>query len=42
MRRLLGVVSLIGLGLLLGFLVRLIWPRPRRPVYAILAGDAAY
>ena len=33
MRRLLGVLSLIGLGLLMGFTVRLVWPRQRPSVY---------
>jgi hypothetical protein len=31
MRRVLGVVGLIGLGVLLGFVVRLIWPREDVP-----------
>jgi hypothetical protein len=29
MRRALAVVGLIGLGLVLGFVIRLVWPRPR-------------
>ena len=34
MRRLLGVLALIGVGVLVGFLIRLIWPREDpRPVY---------
>ncbi len=28
MRRLLALLGLIGLGVLLGFVVRLVWPRP--------------
>lgn len=32
MRRVLAVVGLIGLGVLLGFLVRLVWPRRGRAV----------
>ncbi|MDQ5973267.1 MAG: hypothetical protein QG661_476 [Actinomycetota bacterium] len=33
MRRLMGVLGLIVLGLLLGFVARLVWPRPASPVY---------
>ena len=33
MRRVLGVVGLLALGLLLGFAVRLVWPRGADPVY---------
>jgi hypothetical protein len=34
MRRVAGMVALIGLGVLLGFLVRLVWPREETvPVY---------
>ena len=32
MRRALGLLGLIGLGVLLGFLVRLVWPRASRAV----------
>jgi hypothetical protein len=40
MRRVLGVVGLIGLGVLLGFVVRLIWPREDAvPVYVPPATD---
>jgi ABC-type transporter Mla subunit MlaD len=31
MRRALGLFALIGVGVLLGFLVRLVWPRNGRP-----------
>lgn len=31
MRRVLGLLGLIGVGVVIGFLVRLIWPRPGRP-----------
>ncbi len=31
MRRLLGVLGLIGVGVLLGFVARLLWPRPADP-----------
>lgn len=37
MRRLLGVLGLIGVGLLLGFVVRLVWPRPGAAVYIVPA-----
>jgi len=30
MRRVLGLIGLVVVGVLVGFLVRLIWPRPRR------------
>jgi hypothetical protein len=34
MRRVLGLAGLIGLGVLLGFVVRLLWPREEAvPVY---------
>jgi hypothetical protein len=40
MRRVLGLMALIGLGVLLGFLVRLIWPREDVvPVYVPPAAD---
>jgi hypothetical protein len=32
MRRALALIGLIGLGVLLGFLIRLVWPRPSRHV----------
>jgi hypothetical protein len=32
MRRALALIGLIGLGVLLGFLVRLVWPRASRAV----------
>jgi hypothetical protein len=34
MRRAVRVVGLVGLGLLLGFVVRLVWPRSAPSVYA--------
>ncbi len=34
MRRLIGLVSLIGLGLLLGFVVGLMWPHKGPSIYA--------
>lgn len=33
MRRAFRVVALVGLGLLLGFVVRLVWPRSAPAVY---------
>ncbi|MEI6363174.1 MAG: hypothetical protein WCP95_13675 [Actinomycetes bacterium] len=40
MRRVVGLVALIGLGVLVGFLVRLIWPREEAvPVYVPPAAD---
>jgi hypothetical protein len=35
MRRALALIGLIGLGVLLGFLIRLVWPRPNRQVPAV-------
>jgi hypothetical protein len=32
MRRALALIGLIGLGVLLGFLIRLVWPRASREV----------
>ena len=40
MRRLLGVLALLGVGVLMGFLIRLVWPREEsRPVYVPPVGD---
>ena len=42
MRRLVGVLALIGVGVLVGFLIRLIWPREDpRPVYVPPIPDGA-
>ena len=36
MRRLIGLTTLIALGVLLGFVVRLLWPRPEAdPIYPL-------
>lgn len=41
MRRIAGVVGVIAVGLLLGFLARLIWPRPSPPVYVVAPDQGA-
>lgn len=35
MRRVLGVFGLVTLGLLLGFVARLVWPRPTGSAYVV-------
>jgi len=40
MRRVVGVFGLIAVGLLLGFIARLVWPRAASDVYVVPTRDS--